>query len=227
MPRDTTQAHPIRSAAAPPPHLPNAQISMYINSPGGVVTAGLAIYDTMQYIRAPVATLAVRCIAVAMCTPLVFPSSSGSTSSYCRATPCKADAMQLDAMSLHGSGLRSTGQAAIMGPCCCSCHAARQTCVLNVCPVFILRRWAKRPPWPRCCWQPASRATGASCRTGGCSRLHKLPRLHLSVPKATLVRAQDCSTAGWRIAHTAAYGLLSKSKPGAISHLRFSAVPIY
>jgi len=32
---------------------------MYINSPGGVVTAGLAIYDTMQYIRAPVATLAV------------------------------------------------------------------------------------------------------------------------------------------------------------------------
>ena len=36
-----------------------AQISMYINSPGGVVTSGLAIYDTMQYIRSPVATLAV------------------------------------------------------------------------------------------------------------------------------------------------------------------------
>ena len=32
---------------------------MYINSPGGVVTAGLAIYDTMQYIRCPVSTLAV------------------------------------------------------------------------------------------------------------------------------------------------------------------------
>jgi ATP-dependent Clp protease, protease subunit len=32
---------------------------MYINSPGGIVTAGLAIYDTMQYIRCPVATLAV------------------------------------------------------------------------------------------------------------------------------------------------------------------------
>ncbi|PRW44912.1 ATP-dependent Clp protease proteolytic subunit [Chlorella sorokiniana] len=38
---------------------PEKPISMYINSPGGVVTAGLAIYDTMQYIRAPVATLAV------------------------------------------------------------------------------------------------------------------------------------------------------------------------
>jgi ATP-dependent Clp protease protease subunit len=35
---------------------PKKQIDMYINSPGGVVTSGLAIYDTMQYIRCPVAT---------------------------------------------------------------------------------------------------------------------------------------------------------------------------
>jgi len=34
-------------------------ISMYINSPGGAVTSGLAIYDTMQYIKPPVATLCV------------------------------------------------------------------------------------------------------------------------------------------------------------------------
>jgi len=34
-------------------------ISMYINSPGGVVTAGLAIYDTMQFIKCPVATFCV------------------------------------------------------------------------------------------------------------------------------------------------------------------------
>ena len=32
---------------------PKKEISMYINSPGGVVTSGMAIYDTMQYIRAP------------------------------------------------------------------------------------------------------------------------------------------------------------------------------
>ena len=32
------------------------EIHFYINSPGGLVTAGLAIYDTMQYIRSPVAT---------------------------------------------------------------------------------------------------------------------------------------------------------------------------
>lgn len=35
---------------------PDAEISMYINSPGGSVTAGLAIYDTMQYIKPEVAT---------------------------------------------------------------------------------------------------------------------------------------------------------------------------
>ncbi len=36
---------------------PEKEIYMYINSPGGVITAGMAIYDTMQYISAPVATL--------------------------------------------------------------------------------------------------------------------------------------------------------------------------
>ncbi len=38
---------------------PSKDISFYINSPGGVVSAGLAIYDTMQYIRSPVSTLCV------------------------------------------------------------------------------------------------------------------------------------------------------------------------
>jgi ATP-dependent Clp protease protease subunit len=38
---------------------PKKEISMYINSPGGMVTSGLAIYDTMQFIRPPVSTLCV------------------------------------------------------------------------------------------------------------------------------------------------------------------------
>ncbi len=38
---------------------PNKDISLYINSPGGVVTAGLSIYDTMQYIRPEVTTLCI------------------------------------------------------------------------------------------------------------------------------------------------------------------------
>lgn len=41
---------------------PKKEIAMYINSPGGVVTAGLGIYDTMQYIRSPVST---SCIGMA------------------------------------------------------------------------------------------------------------------------------------------------------------------
>ena len=38
---------------------PSKDISMYINSPGGVVTAGLAIHDTMQYIRPRVSTVCI------------------------------------------------------------------------------------------------------------------------------------------------------------------------
>src|ERR671922_3093707 len=42
---------------------PDKEIQMYINSPGGVVYSGLAIYDTMQFIQPPVATI---CCGVAM-----------------------------------------------------------------------------------------------------------------------------------------------------------------
>ena len=42
---------------------PEKPTSLYINCPGGVVTAGLAIYDTMQYVRAPVHTI---CTGIAM-----------------------------------------------------------------------------------------------------------------------------------------------------------------
>src|SRR5438874_4805765 len=38
---------------------PKKEINMYINSPGGVVTSGLAVYDTMQFVRPPVSTLCV------------------------------------------------------------------------------------------------------------------------------------------------------------------------
>ncbi|MBY0448826.1 MAG: ATP-dependent Clp protease proteolytic subunit [Hyphomonadaceae bacterium] len=38
---------------------PKREIAMYINSPGGIVTAGMAIYDTMQYIRSPVSTVCI------------------------------------------------------------------------------------------------------------------------------------------------------------------------
>lgn len=42
---------------------PDKEINLYINSPGGMVTAGLAVYDTMQHIRAPISTI---CLGMAM-----------------------------------------------------------------------------------------------------------------------------------------------------------------
>lgn len=45
---------------------PDREIQMYINSPGGSVTAGMAIYDTMQFVRAPISTLCVgQCASMA------------------------------------------------------------------------------------------------------------------------------------------------------------------
>lgn len=38
---------------------PDQDIALYINSPGGVITAGMAIYDTMQYVRCPISTICV------------------------------------------------------------------------------------------------------------------------------------------------------------------------
>ena len=42
---------------------PQKEINLYINSPGGMVTAGLAVYDTMQFIKAPITTI---CMGMAM-----------------------------------------------------------------------------------------------------------------------------------------------------------------
>ncbi len=45
---------------------PDRDISLYINSPGGSITAGLAIYDTMQFVRSPVTTICVgQCASMA------------------------------------------------------------------------------------------------------------------------------------------------------------------
>lgn len=49
---------------------PEKDIKLYINSPGGSVTAGLAIYDTMQYIKPPVSTICVG-IAASMAATLL------------------------------------------------------------------------------------------------------------------------------------------------------------
>ena len=55
---------------------PERDISLYINSPGGVVTSGLAIYDTMQYLRAPVSTICIG-MAASMASVLLAAGAPG------------------------------------------------------------------------------------------------------------------------------------------------------
>ena len=55
---------------------PSKDISMYINSPGGMVTAGMAIYDTMQYIRPDVSTVCVG-LAASMGSLLLAAGAAG------------------------------------------------------------------------------------------------------------------------------------------------------
>lgn len=55
---------------------PDQEIRLYINSPGGLITAGLAIYDTMQLINAPVSTICVG-LAASMGTVLLAAGAKG------------------------------------------------------------------------------------------------------------------------------------------------------
>ena len=55
---------------------PDKDVSLYIQSPGGIISAGLAIYDTMQLIRAPVSTICVG-IAASMATVLLCAGAEG------------------------------------------------------------------------------------------------------------------------------------------------------
>ncbi len=59
---------------------PNKDISIYINSPGGVVTSGLAIYDTMQYIRPEVSTV---CIGQAASMGSLLLAAGAKGKRYC------------------------------------------------------------------------------------------------------------------------------------------------
>ena len=59
---------------------PSKDISFYINSPGGVVTAGLAMYDTMQYIRSPVSTV---CVGMAASAGSLLLTAGAKGKRYC------------------------------------------------------------------------------------------------------------------------------------------------
>ena len=58
---------------------PDKDISLYINSPGGVITAGMAIYDTMQYIKCDVSTICIG-MAASMASFLLMAGTKGKRS---------------------------------------------------------------------------------------------------------------------------------------------------
>jgi ATP-dependent Clp protease protease subunit len=59
---------------------PDQEISLYINSPGGSVTAGMAIYDTMQFLKPPVSTM---CIGQACSMGAVLLAAGAAGKRYC------------------------------------------------------------------------------------------------------------------------------------------------
>jgi ATP-dependent Clp protease protease subunit len=59
---------------------PEKDINLYINSPGGMVTAGLAVYDTMQYIKSPVTTV---CMGMAMSFGALLLAAGTKGRRYC------------------------------------------------------------------------------------------------------------------------------------------------
>lgn len=79
---------------------PDKDISLYINSPGGVISAGLAIYDTMQLIRPDVATICVG-LAASMSTVLLAAGTKG-----------KRYALPNSTMHMHQAVGGAQGQAA-------------------------------------------------------------------------------------------------------------------
>ena len=81
---------------------PDKEINLYINSPGGMVTAGLAVYDTMQYIRSPITTI---CMGMAMSFGAVLLMAGNKGKRY--ALPNSR--VMIHQPLLHGGGL--SGQA--------------------------------------------------------------------------------------------------------------------
>ena len=73
---------------------PDKDIHLYINSPGGIVTSGLAIYDTMQMVQCPIETIAVGSTA-SMGTVLLAAGSPGRRSLFGASHPLSSAASSI------------------------------------------------------------------------------------------------------------------------------------
>ncbi|CAK8576841.1 unnamed protein product [Lathyrus sativus] len=94
---------------------PSKPINMYLNSPGGAVTAGLAIYDTMQYIRSPINTM---CLgqAASMASLLLSAGAKGQRRSLPNATimihqPSGGYSGQAKDIEIHSKQIKKVSEA--------------------------------------------------------------------------------------------------------------------
>ena len=119
---------------------PERDIQLYINSPGGSVTAGMAIYDTMQYIRPQVSTVCVGMAASmgaddADCAEAPTAANAGSE---CRATvgalaiACAANGA-VDRAAAAGRGCAAAGE--VVGEASAMAVSSSQVSMVK-CPVF-------------------------------------------------------------------------------------------
>ncbi|MCL2389777.1 MAG: ATP-dependent Clp protease proteolytic subunit [Elusimicrobia bacterium] len=80
---------------------PGKDINIYINSPGGMVTAGLAVYDTMQYIKSPITTI---CMGMAMSFGAVLLAAGTKGKRYA----LKHSRIMIHQPLIYGGGLSGT-----------------------------------------------------------------------------------------------------------------------
>lgn len=132
---------------------PEKDIHLYINSPGGVVTAGMAIYDTMQYLKAPVATICVG-QAASMGAVLLAAGTAGKRSALPHARimihqPLGGFQGQATDINIHAQEiLRMRDTLTPMWPFCTpSAPTATATPICGDCWVC-----KKKPPSPPAMW---------------------------------------------------------------------------
>ena len=100
---------------------PTKDISVYINSPGGLVTSGLAIYDTMQYVRPAVATL---CIGQAASMGV---ASAGGRRRGASDSPCPTPGSCCTSRRAASRGRPAISRSTLRRSCHCANASTRST----------------------------------------------------------------------------------------------------
>ena len=136
---------------------PEKDISLYINSPGGSITAGLAIYDTMQYVKPDIATI---CIGQAASMAAVLLAAGNEGQALRAPELARADP---SAAGMHGLGGQAT-EIDIHAKDIMRMKAAAQSRSSPITPASRSRRSTAIPTATTSCRRRRRRNTGSSIR---------------------------------------------------------------